>query len=100
RRRRSWVSTTSVSRVEYAVLCEGFDRLADDAKSAGVRIAFENTPFTHHVKTTPDGAAFVIEVGNPTGVLLLDIWHAYRGGTPYATLPALVPEVVVGVELD
>jgi len=89
-----------VSRVEYAVLCEGFDRLADDAKSAGVRIAFENTPFTHHVKTTPDAAAFVIEVGNPNGVLLLDIWHAYRGGTPYATLPALVPEVVVGVELD
>ena len=32
--------------VGYAVLCEGFDRLADDAKSAGVRIAFENTPFT------------------------------------------------------
>jgi sugar phosphate isomerase/epimerase len=86
---------------EYAVLCEGFDRLADDAKSAGVRIAFENTPFTHHVKTTPDAAAFVIEVGNPNGVLLLDIWHAYRGGTPYATLPALVPpEVVFGVELD
>jgi hypothetical protein len=28
---------------EYAVLCEGFDRPADDAKSAGVRIAFENT---------------------------------------------------------
>ena len=86
---------------EYAVLCEGFDRLADDAKSAGVRIAFENTPFTHHVKTTQDAAAFVIEVGNPNGVLLLDIWHAYRGGTPYATLPALVPpEVVFGVELD
>ena len=87
--------------VEYAVLCEGFDRLADDAKSAGVRIAFENTPFTHHVKTTQDAAAFVTEVGNPNGGLLLDIWHAYRGGTPYATLPALVPpEIVFGVELD
>ena len=61
----------------------------------------QNTPFTHHVKTTPDAAAFVIEVGNPNGVLLLDIWHAYRGGTPYATLPALVPpEIVFGVELD
>jgi len=58
-------------------------------------------PFTHHVKTAQDAAAFVIEVGNPNGVLLLDIWHAYRGGTPYATLPALVPpEVVFGVELD
>jgi sugar phosphate isomerase/epimerase len=87
--------------VEYAVLCEGFDRLADDAKSAGVRIAFENTPFTHHVKTTEDAVAFVTKVGNPNGGLLLDIWHAYRGGTPYTTLPALVPpEIVFGVELD
>ena len=86
---------------EYAVLCEGFDRLADDAKSAGVRISFENTPFTHHVNTTQDAVAFVTEVGNPNGGLLLDIWHAYRGGTPYATLPALVPrEIVFGVELE
>jgi hypothetical protein len=87
--------------VEYAVLCEGFDRLADDAKSAEVRIAFENTPFTHHVKTTEDAVAFVTQVGNPNGGLLLDIWHAYRGGTPYATLPAPVPRAIVfGVELD
>ena len=60
--------------VEYEVLCEGFDRLADDAKSAGVRIAFENTPFTHHVKTTEEAVAFVTTVGNPNGGLLLDIW--------------------------
>jgi sugar phosphate isomerase/epimerase len=87
--------------VEYAVLCEGFDRRADDAKSAGVRIAFENPPFTHHVKTTQDVVAFVTEVGNPNGGLLLDIWRAYRGDTPYATLPVLVPpEIVFGVERD
>jgi len=67
---------------EAAPILGGFDRLADDAKSAGVRIAFENTPFTHHVKTTHDAAAFVAEVGNPNGVLLLNIWHAYPGGTP------------------
>ena len=41
------------------------------------------------------------EVGNPNGGLTLDIWHAYRGGTPYAALPPLVPpEIVFGVELD
>jgi sugar phosphate isomerase/epimerase len=66
-----------------------------------VRIAFENTPFTHHVKTTEDAAAFVTAVGNPNGGLLLDIWHAYRGGTPYVKLPLLVPpEIVFGVEFD
>ena len=40
-----------------------------------------------HVKTTQDAVAFVTEVGNPNGGLLLDCWHAYRGGAPYATLP-------------
>ena len=79
----------------------GFDRLADDVKSAVMRIAFENTPFTHHVNTTQDAVAFVTEVGNPNGGLLLDCWHAYRGGRPYASLPVLVPpEIVFGVELD
>jgi sugar phosphate isomerase/epimerase len=87
--------------VTYEMLCEGFDRLADDAKSAGVRIAFENTPFSHHVKTTEDAVAFVTEVGNSNGGLLLDIWHGYRGGTRYSALPTLVPpEIVFGVELD
>src|SRR4029077_8630455 len=101
RRHRSCVWTTSVSRTSTRCCARGFDRLADDAKSAGVRIAFENTPFTHHVNTTQDAVAFVTEVGNPNGGLLLDIWHACRGDTPYATLPALVPpEIVFGVELE
>ena len=47
--------TTVVSRssTKYCAR-KGFERLADAAKSAVVRFAFENGPFTHHVKTTED----------------------------------------------
>ncbi|KXF52850.1 xylose isomerase [Rhodococcus sp. SC4] len=83
------------------VLCEQFDALASDGAAAGVKIAFENTPFSHHVKTTEQAAQFVKDVANPNGGLILDIWHAFRGGTDYDTLPQLVPvQFVFGVELD
>jgi sugar phosphate isomerase/epimerase len=69
RRRRSWVSTTSRS-VPTTTVSRSSTRCY--------------TPFTRHVKTTQDAVAFVTEVGNPNGGLLLDCWHAYRGGRPYA----------------
>ncbi|MFC9362198.1 sugar phosphate isomerase/epimerase family protein [Rhodococcus sp. NPDC057014] len=82
-------------------LCEQFDALATDGAAAGVKIAFENTPFSHHVKTTEQAARFVQDVGNPNGGLILDIWHAFRGGTHYDTLPEIIPSrFVFGVELD
>ncbi|MFD9669284.1 sugar phosphate isomerase/epimerase family protein [Rhodococcus sp. NPDC059968] len=82
-------------------LCEQFDALATDGAAAGVKIAFENTPFSHHVKTTEQAAQFVKDVDNPNGGLILDIWHAFRGGTDYDLLPELIPSrFVFGVELD
>lgn len=82
-------------------LLESFDELATDAAAAGVKIAFENTPFSHHVKTTEQAVEFILEVGNPNGGLLLDIWHAYRGGSDYSMLPRITPaHIVFGVELD
>ncbi len=53
------------------------------------------------MKTTEEAVKFVTDVANPNGGLILDIWHAQRGGTPYESLPGLVPqEYLVGVELD
>lgn len=87
--------------VSRDLLCEQFDALATDGAAAGVKIAFENTPFSHHVKTTEQAAQFVQDVDNPNGGLILDIWHAFRGRTDYDTLPRLVPSrFVFGVELD
>ncbi|QSE78237.1 sugar phosphate isomerase/epimerase [Rhodococcus koreensis] len=87
--------------VSFDLLCEQFDALATDGAAAGVKIAFENTPFSHHVKTTEQAARFVQDVGNPNGGLILDIWHAFRGGTDYHTLTEIIPSrFVFGVELD
>lgn len=84
----------------YDELCAGFDTLANDAAEAGAKIGFENTPFGH-VKTTEEAITFVTDVANPNGGLILDIWHAQRGGTSYAAIPDLLPlDYLVGVELD
>lgn len=88
------------SPTSYEQLCSGFDRLADEAAEVGARVGFENTPFGR-VKSTEEAVRFVTDVANANGGLILDIWHAQRGGTPYDSIPTLVPrEFLVGVELD
>jgi sugar phosphate isomerase/epimerase len=87
--------------VSYDQLCEGFDALADHGAQVGVKIGFENTPFSHWVKTTEQAITFVTDVGNPNGGMIVDIWHAYRGGSDYRVIPQTLPlEHVFGVELD
>ena len=89
-----------VTPVSWDQLCAGFDQLASDAAAAGAKIGFENTPFGL-VKTTEEAIKLITDVGNPNGGLILDIWHAQRGGTPYDSIPDLLPlEYLVGVELD
>lgn len=87
--------------VSYQQLCAGFDALADHGAETGVRIGFENTPFSHWVKTTEQAITFVTDVANANGGLIVDIWHAYRGGSDYRVIPQTLPiEYVFGVELD
>lgn len=87
--------------VSYQQLCAGFDALADAGAEVGVKIGFENTPFSHWVKTTEQAIAFVTDVGNRNGGMIVDIWHAYRGGSDYAVIPQTLPlSYVFGVELD
>ena len=87
--------------VSYDQLCQGFDALAEAGAQVGVKIGFENTPFSHHVKTTEQAIAFVADVGHPNGGMIVDIWHAYRGGSDYRVIPETLPlERVFGVELD
>ena len=87
--------------VSYDQLCAGFDALAGAGAEVGVKIAFENTPFSHWVKTTEQAIRFVTDVGHPNGGMVVDIWHAYRGGSDYAVIPQSLPlDRVFGVELD
>ena len=83
-------------------LCAGFDALADAGREAGVRIGYENTPFAVPLlRSTEQAIKLVTDVGNDNGGVILDIWHAYRGGTTYADIVDLLPpEYLFGVELD
>jgi sugar phosphate isomerase/epimerase len=87
--------------VAYDQLCAGFDALAEAGREAGVKIAYENTPFSPPlIRTTEQAIRLVTDVGNDNGGLILDIWHAYRGGTSYRALLELPPAYLYGVELD
>jgi sugar phosphate isomerase/epimerase len=89
------------SPVGWDELCAGFDALADAGREAGVRIGFENTPFSPPpIRSTEQAIKLVTDVGNDNGGLILDIWHAYRGGTRYDDLRQLPPQYLFGVELD
>ena len=88
-------------QVSYEQLCEGFGALAEAGAQVGVKIGFENTPFSHWVKTTEQAIRFVTDVGHTNGGMIVDIWHAYRGGSDYRVIPETLPlEHVFGVELD
>lgn len=77
------------------------DRLADEARTHGARVALEPMPFSSNVPTLADGARLLDAVGNPSVGLCIDIWHLFRAGTPYSDIPALVPgERIFVVELD
>ncbi len=87
--------------VGYDQLCAGFDALADAGREAGVKIAYENVPWSPaSIRTTERAIQLVTDVGHPNGGLILDIWHAFRCGTDYDKLLALPPEHLFGVELD
>ena len=87
--------------VDYEQLCAGFDALADAGREAGVKIGYENTPFSPApIRSTEQAIQFVTDVANPNGGLVLDIWHAYRGGTDYSDLATLPSSYLFGVELD
>jgi sugar phosphate isomerase/epimerase len=87
--------------IGYKQFCEEFDALADDAARVGVKIGFENTPFSYRIRTTEEAIKLVTDVANPNAGVVLDIWHAYRGGTDYRVITDTLPrEHLFGVELD
>lgn len=87
--------------VGWDQLCAGFDALADAGREAGVKIAYENTPFSPlPIRSTAQAIELVTDVGNDNGGLVLDIWHAYRGSTGYGELTRLPRRFLFGVELD
>lgn len=82
------------------LLAEEFDRLANDAAAAGVKIALEPSPFSH-LPTLQSAVDLVTTVGNRNGGLMLDIWHIHRAGTGFDDIARITPpEYVFGIEID
>jgi len=79
---------------------EEFDRLANDARAHGTRIALE-PPADSMMRTIAPAAELVRSIANPAGGLLVDIWHIFRSGTTYAELVEMLPpEYVFAVEMS
>lgn len=86
--------------VDLGVMAEAFDRLADEARGFGAKIAMEALPFTNF-STIGEGSKFVTEVGNSNGGIIVDIWHVFRAGnTPDDLLTDMNPEYLFAVELN
>lgn len=86
--------------VDKGSLQERLHALAEQAARAGVKIALEAAAFSM-LPNIQRAAELVRAVDHPNAGLLLDIWHIYRGGTPYGALGDIVsPGSIFAVELD
>lgn len=75
-------------------------RIADEAASAGTRVAIEPLPFAM-IGSIPQGADLIRAAGNPAAGLVVDFWHVFRAGTTLAQLKdCLDPAMVFGIELS
>ena len=82
--------TSPIPGPDKDLLAEEFDRLANDAAAAGVKIALEPSPFSH-LPTLQSAVDLVTTVGNPNGGLMLDIWHIHRAGTSFDDIAKITP---------
>ena len=77
--------------VDRDLLTAEFDRLATDARAAGTRVALEPMRSSDVIPTVEAAVEIVAAAGNPAGGLAIDSHHVWRGRTPYAALPEILP---------
>lgn len=68
-----------------------FDRLANEARDAGTRIALESTASSDVLPTVREAIDVVQAVDNPQGGLCVDVWHTARSGTDHSELAGMLP---------
>ena len=76
-----------------------FGGLAHEAAEHGTRVALEFMPFAN-ISTLASALEIVEAAGEPSGGLLLDVWHLERSGADPADVRAVPIEAVLAVELD
>lgn len=64
--------------------------LADEARDHGTRVAIEPMPFSSNIRTIQDCARVLDAVSHPSVGAVVDIWHVFRYGTEYATIPEVL----------
>jgi len=79
-------------------LCANLSRLARDAKTYGLEIAFEFMPFTQ-VRNMEQAIRITRQVAQPNVRLLIDALHVSRSGADMRTLPKLDSSIVSYVHL-
>lgn len=87
-------------RVNADRLREEFAALARDAAAHGTKVALEPGAFSM-LRQLDDAIDLVVDVADPNGGLLLDVWHLARSGYEYELLAERVPTwALLAVEID
>lgn len=80
---------TDVAGMNRDVLAERFRAVQDLGDQAGVLPQLELWGFSKSVTTLADAAYISLATGHPKACLLADVYHLYKGGSPFETLPLL-----------
>jgi sugar phosphate isomerase/epimerase len=86
-------------RTDLDEIIDGFGTLCERAEAVGTRLALEPQPWTE-VATAAEALRVVQGVASPAGGLLIDAWHANRGGWDLDAFAEEADPRVIAVELD
>jgi sugar phosphate isomerase/epimerase len=73
--------------------------LADEAASAGTRLALEIMPFSN-LKTIDQAVELMQGAGKKNAGIMLDIWHLARGNIDFDQIRKMPKELIFWVEID
>lgn len=90
--------TTSTIEPGPVLVCE-LTRCAEVLEEAGARIALEFLPYSP-LATLIDAIDICTAVGWERCVLLLDSWHFFRSGSPWAVLDQLTAEQIGLIQIN
>ncbi|HRI94021.1 MAG TPA: sugar phosphate isomerase/epimerase [Nocardioides sp.] len=84
---------------KVSMIGDAFGGICERAAAAGVRLALEPQPWTD-IATFAAGLEIAQHANQSNGGLLIDAWHAYRGGWDLSAVAVEDGVYVVAVELD
>jgi sugar phosphate isomerase/epimerase len=77
---------TERSDVPHAVIAERFRAVGAMGRAIGIVPQLEVWGFSKSVTTLADAAMIALAAGDPDAAILADIYHLYKGGSPFETV--------------